>query len=119
MIVMLMNFERLPEFEKDLKQLSKKYRTLQDDLLVIQQVLDVSPDERPPFSFRIDGLGIESCIIKVKKMACRSLKGRGVKTGLRLVYAYFEYEERIVFIELFHKSDKGLQNNERILKYFS
>ena len=34
-----MNFERLSEFEKDLKKLTKKYQTLPDDLRVIQQVL--------------------------------------------------------------------------------
>ena len=53
-----MNFDELLEFKKDLKILLKKYRTLQDDLDIVQKVLSISPDERPPFSFRIDQLGI-------------------------------------------------------------
>ena len=84
-----MTFEELTEFKKDLKCLLKKYRTLNDDLDVVKKVLDVLPDERPPFSFRIDNLKLETCIIKVKKIACKALKGRGVNSGLRLVYAHF------------------------------
>ncbi len=56
-------FERLPEFEQDLKRLLKKYRTLHDDLEVVMQVLNDEPGETPPFSFRIDNLGLETCII--------------------------------------------------------
>ncbi len=63
-----MIFEELVEFKKDLKNLLKKYRTLNDDLNVVKKVLEVTPDEKPPFSFRIDNLGLKTCIIKVKKL---------------------------------------------------
>ncbi|WP_198170272.1 hypothetical protein [Mucilaginibacter arboris] len=84
-----MTFNELDEFQKDMKTLLKKYRTLHDDLAIVKTVLELKPDERSPFSFRIDNLGLETCIIKVKKIACKALKGRGVNSGLRLVYAYF------------------------------
>ncbi|WP_299222577.1 hypothetical protein [uncultured Aquimarina sp.] len=126
-----MEYEELKEFNKDLKKLSKKYRSLKDDIEVIKKVLNVNPTARPPFSFNIDGLGIEDCIIKVKKIACKSLKGKGVNTGLRLVYAHFrskevedkngvevQTQEKIIFIELYHKNDKTNENRDRILKYF-
>jgi mRNA-degrading endonuclease RelE of RelBE toxin-antitoxin system len=113
-----MRFEEVEEFKKDFKSLVKKYRTLAEDLNVIKKVLDIMPDARPPFSFRIDNLGISSCVVKVKKIACRSLKGRGVNSGVRLVYAYFKEEQRIVLIEIYHKNDKEVENRERILKYF-
>lgn len=48
-----MTFEELDEFKRDLKKLLKKYRTLRDDLEIVKKVLEVMPDERPPFSFRI------------------------------------------------------------------
>jgi hypothetical protein len=95
-----MNFDELAEFRKDLQRLLKKFRTLKDDINVVRQVLEVYPDVRPPFSYRIDNLEIETCVVKVKKIACKSLKGRGVNSGLRLVYAWFPYGERIVFVEL-------------------
>jgi mRNA-degrading endonuclease YafQ of YafQ-DinJ toxin-antitoxin module len=113
-----MNFEELAEYKRDLKNLLKKYRTLNDDLDIVKKVLTATPDERPPFSFRIDDLGLETCVIKVKKIACRALKGRGVNSGLRLIYAYFQEGKKITFIELYHKNDKGNEDRQRILKNF-
>jgi mRNA-degrading endonuclease RelE of RelBE toxin-antitoxin system len=113
-----MTFDELTEYKRDLKVLLKKYRTLNDDLNVVRKVLEIFPDERPPFSYRIDGLRVESCIIKVKKIACKSLKGRGVNSGLRLVYAWVSDEQKITFIELYHKSDKENEDRQRILDHF-
>lgn len=112
-----MLFEELSEFEKDLKKLLKRFRTLEDDLKVVKQVLAVAPEARPPFSYTIDGLGLINCVIKVKKIACKALKGKGSSTGLRLVYAWFEQEEKIILIELYYKGDKENEDRERILKY--
>ena len=113
-----MMFDELDEFRKDLKKLLKNYRSLNDDLKTVRKVLKVEPKERPPFSFRIEGLGIETCVIKVKKIACKSLKGRGANTGLRLIYAHFEEEQRIVFVELYHKKNKKNEDRDRILTNF-
>jgi len=113
-----MTFDELSEFKKDLKKLLKKYRSLNDDLIIVKKVLEVNPNERPPFSFQIDNLGIETCIIKVKKIACKSLKGRGVNSGLRLVYAHFEEEMKITFIEMYHKNNKENEDRQRILANF-
>jgi hypothetical protein len=63
-------------------------------------------------------LGIENCVIKIKKIACKSLKGRGVNSGLRLVYAYFSEDQKITFIELYHKSDKENEDRQRIVEHF-
>ena len=111
-------FDEIKPFKKDFKSLLKKYKTLNDDLKVVKKVLAILPDARPPFSYRIDNLGLTSCVIKVKKIAFKSLKGKGIHSGLRLVYAYFEGEERIVFIEIYHKNDKENEDRNRILQYF-
>lgn len=110
-----MIFEELAEFKRDLKKLLKKYRTLKNDLDVVKKVLEFSPSERPPFSFCIDNLGLGTCVIKVKKIACRALKGRGVNSGLRLIYAHFQEEDKIIFIELYHKNDKENEDRQRII----
>ncbi len=114
----MVKFEEIVEFRKDLKQLLKRFRTLEEDMIAIKLDLADEPGEQPPFSNRIEGLGIKTCIIKVKKIACRSLKGRGVNSGLRAVYAWFEQEERIVFVELYFKADKEMEDRERILRHF-
>ena len=113
-----MIFEELDEFKKDLKKLSKKHRTLHDDVEIVKKVLNVNPDERPPFSYRIDGLGIDTCVIKIKKIASKSFKGKGVNSGFRIVYAHFENEDKIIMIELYHKSKKVNEDKERILNNF-
>jgi mRNA-degrading endonuclease RelE of RelBE toxin-antitoxin system len=113
-----MEFDTLPEFDKDLKQLLKRYRTLNDDLEEVKAILKKKPDERPPFSFRIEGLGLETCVIKVKKIACKALKGSGVNSGLRLIYAFFKDKQKITFIELYHKNEKEMENRQRIIDNF-
>jgi mRNA-degrading endonuclease RelE of RelBE toxin-antitoxin system len=113
-----MEFDTLPEFDKDLKQLLKRYRTLKDDLEEVKAILKKKPDERPPFSFRIEGLGLETCVIKVKKIACKALKGSGVNSGLRLIYAFFKDKQKITFIELYHKNEKEMENRQRIIDNF-
>lgn len=114
-----MIFLELDEYKKDLKSLTKKYRSLPEDLEVVKQVLIVVPNERPPFSFEISDLGLSTCVIKVKKIACKSLKGRGVNSGLRLIYAHFPEEDKIVFVELYHKNNKANEDRGRILANFS
>ncbi|MGI8893913.1 MAG: hypothetical protein ACR2GN_10720 [Bacteroidia bacterium] len=111
-------FDALPEFDKDLKRLLKKYRSIKSDLEDVKTILKVRPNEKPPFSFEISNLGIETSIIKVKKIACDSLKGRGVNSGLRLIYAHFPDEQKITFIELYHKNDKENEDKKRITDNF-
>jgi mRNA-degrading endonuclease RelE of RelBE toxin-antitoxin system len=113
-----MIFEELNEFKKDIKKLSKKHRTLYEDVEIVKKVLTVNPKENPPFSYRLDGLSIETCIIKVKKIASKSFKGKGVNSGFRLIYAHFENEDKIVLVEIYHKSVKEIEDRQRILNHF-
>ncbi len=111
-------FDTLTEFDKDLKRPLKKYGSLVSDLEIVKIILKVKPDERLPFSFEINNLGIETCAIKVKKIACDSLKGKGVNSGLILIYAPFPDEGKIIFIELYHKNEKEIEDRERIILNF-
>lgn len=115
---MSVKIERLSEFDKDLKQLRKKYKTIDDDISIVERVITVEPTARPPFSFNIDNLGLETCVIKVRKIASRSFKGKGAMSGFRLIYAHFEQEDRVVFIELYHKSSKEVEDRDRIKANF-
>lgn len=116
-----MQFDELPEFQKDLKQLLKKYRSLNEDLAVLKKVLaaDGTSHPQPPLSFRIPNLGFEiPIVIKVKKFACKSLKGRGANTGFRIIYAYNQQTQLIHFIELYFKADDENEDRDRILRHF-
>lgn len=113
-----MIIEELKEFQKDLTALSKKYITLITDLDIALKIIITFPNDRPPFSYRINNLGIQQCVIMVKKIACKSLKGKGVNSGLRLIYAYSAGEEKITLIEIYHKNEKEKENRDRIQRNF-
>lgn len=112
-----MEFLETDEYKKDLKKLSKRFRTLPEDIETLKKVLVVYPEERPPISAAVSGLGIEANVIKVRRIACRAMKYKGSKTGLRLIYCYKKSSEEILFIELYFKGDKENEDRERILRW--
>jgi len=56
--------------------------------------------------------------LRQRKFACRSLKGRGVQSGIRIIYAYFEEKDKIELIEVYYKGDKVSENRQRILRHY-
>jgi len=114
--------EYLPEFQKDKKKLLKRFRTLDDDLntfinvqLKLFHILKI--DNNAIEQISVLGI-IEPKVFKVKKFACKALKGKGVQSGIRIIYAYFEAEDKIEFIEMYYKGDKENEERERIFKYY-
>jgi mRNA-degrading endonuclease RelE of RelBE toxin-antitoxin system len=112
----------LPEFEKDLKKLLKRFRTLEDDLdnfirteLNLYHKLGI--DNKG--IFQIQGVPFDDPkIFKAKKFACRSLKGRGVQSGIRVIYSYFEIIDKIEMIEIYFKGDKENEERERFIRHY-
>ncbi len=114
---------RLPEFQKDLKKLSKKFTTLEEDLhIFIDKQLNLYHKHKidNKGNFPIPSLKIEHPkFFKAKKIACRSLKGKGARSGIRVIYAYFESDDRIELIEIYYKGDKENEDRERIIRNYS
>ncbi len=40
-------------------------------------------------------------------------------SGIRIIYAYYESEDVIEFIEIYFKGDKANEDKKRIIKYYS
>jgi hypothetical protein len=108
-----MEFSSLPEFDTELAKLLKKYRSLEDDIEVLKAVLVKYPRGYQPIIFQISNLGIETEIYKVKHFRCKTLQNKGSRSGIRIIYAYLEAEQRIKFTEIYYKEhddidcDKG------------
>jgi hypothetical protein len=69
--------------------------------------------------FQITDLSIDNPeVYKAKKFACRSLKGRGVQSGIRVIYAYFEAMDKIELVEIYYKGDKENEDRQRIMRYY-
>ena len=116
------NISRLPEFDKDIKRLLKRFPTLEEDLknfIEIQLKLHHKLKKDTQGIFQIRNLQITiPKIYKAKKFACRSLKGTGSYSGVRVIYAYYEEEDTIEFIEIYYKGDKKKEDRNRIIKYY-
>lgn len=112
---------RLPEFERDIRRLLKRFKTIEDDLeIFIEKQLflyhKLKVDNKG--IFQITGLPVGNLkVYKAKKFTCKSLKGRGVQSGIRVTYAYDEEKDKIVLIEIYFKGDKANEDKERILEY--
>lgn len=112
---------QLPEFEKDLKKLTKRFRTLPKDLqnFIEFQLKLLHKDKIDNLGVvRISHLGSDyPFIYKARKFACKALKGKGANSGIRIIYAYFEDKDKIEFIEIYYKGDQENEDRERILNY--
>jgi hypothetical protein len=116
------DLRHLAEFDKDLKGLSKKFHTIEKDLAVfVEKQLQLFHKQNIDNKgiFPISGLGVSyPKIYKAKKFACRALKGRGAASGIRVIYAHFDKEDRIEFVEIYYKGDKENEDRERIIRYY-
>ena len=113
---------RLPAFEKDCKRLKKRFRTLEEDLDIFIRVALIDYHHN-----KIDNDGIvrvpgfafeEPKICKARKFACRSLPGKGARSGIRIIYAYVEDEDCIELIEMYYKGDKENEDKKRIERQY-
>lgn len=113
-----MEFTSLIEFDSEFADLSKKYRSLKEDLEVLKAVLLKYPRGYEPVIFRIPGLGVETEVYKVKNFRCKALN-RGSRSGIRVVYAYLEAKKEIKFVEIYYKEKDATDCNKgRIQRYF-
>ena len=110
---MTMTFDELPEFQKERKRLARKYRSLSDDLLEFRNVVSVVPlENRKHFAVIAQN---ENLHIVKARLFCRYLKG----SSLRVIYSYFEQEQRIEFIEMYFKGDKENEDRHRVKEYLT
>ena len=114
-------YNAISHFQKDLKRLLKKYRTLEEDLETAKR------DAIELYHLRrIDNQGIfpiqgfckeEIQVYKIKKFACKALRGRGSKSGIRIIYAFHCQGWKVEFIEIYFKGEKENEDRERIKEY--
>lgn len=114
-------YSSISEFEKELKKLNRRFPTLNDDLETVKRnAIELKHINRIDNQsiFEIPNFCNEELVIcKIKKFACKYLKGRGNKSGIRIIYAFFPYENRVEFIEIYFKGDKELEDRGRIESY--
>ena len=115
------NYIETLEFQKDLKQLLKKYISLREDVELIKEaVIELYHVQKINNSsvFLIPGFCDENIkICKIKKFTCDSFKNRGSRSGIRIIYAFFEKELKVEFLEIYYKGDEEKEDYTRIKEY--
>lgn len=111
---MMIEYSSTKEFERDLKHLLKRFPTLNEDLASAKRnAIELF------HIHKIDNRSIEQVpkysngtvqIFKLRKFACKALKGRGCNSGIRIIYAFLPDNSRIEFIEMYFKGDKHDMN---------
>jgi len=106
-----MNFNELPEFSKEFKRLSKKYRSLADDLIEFKRIISIVPLGNSKHFNVITKT--ERCAIIKARLFCRYLKG----SSLRIIYAFYCQSYKVDFIEIYFKGEKENEDREIIRAY--
>lgn len=105
------HFSKLPEFEKEFSKLSKKYRSLPEDLCVLERIITQNP---VGFGSNFTTVHQSTTVLIVKtRLACKSLRER----SLRIIYAYHKDKIEFMYIEVYFKGDKESEDRGRIKKY--
>lgn len=114
----MINYELLPEFEKDFKALLKRFQTLDSDFERFKK-FSIEPHfeqnvETTSF-VKIEGnCGEKYSSYKVRKFACRALMGKGSQSGIRIIFIWEPNSRKITFVEMYFKGDKALEDKERL-----
>lgn len=115
------DYAETESFQKDFKRLKKKFRTLEEDLANVKQhAIELyhlqGIDSRG--IFQIPGFCTETIkIFKIKKFACKALKGKGAQSGIRIIYAFHPNTGKIDFIEMYFKGEQENEDRSRIENY--
>lgn len=118
-----MNFEQTPDFQKDLKRLAKKWRSLPQDvkaaqrdlvpLYIAQEGIDIKRLRETFFN------GKRATILRAVN-GCEVVKMRldvadmNTNNKVRLVFVAVAADNKIIFVELYAKNDKDREDGERI-----
>ncbi len=120
---MNLNYSETIEFQRDFKRLLKKFQSLDVDFersrRSVIEVFHIGKINNNSI-FQIQGFGTEKIkIFKLKKFACKYLKSFGVRSGIRIIYAYNCEENTVTFIQIYFKGQEENENRQRIEDYLS
>ncbi len=115
---MMIPFDKIDGFRKELSRLLRKYRSLDEDLETFKKVVEVKIQDgsilKPAKHWAILTSDEKVVIIKTR-LACKYLRGE----SMRIVFAYHPIEGRSCFIELYYKGEKKNEDRKLYEKYVS
>ena len=123
-----MNFNEAPEFQKDVKRLTKKWRSIPNDIEAAKKYIEplykIKADDVEVGEYRRDFFNGKNAAILKENDSTEVIKMRldvadlGRNDKVRIVFVTMKNDDGITFIELFAKNDKDREDEKRIKKYF-
>lgn len=122
----MLTFSESPEFKKELKKLSKKWRSLPTDLSLVRKVIASLYVSQPGvtteqlrselFSGNKATLIRSSKNLEVVKMRllCKDLRSDKM---VRIVFIFVKNNNQVLLIEMYAHNDKSREDDYRINKY--
>ena len=114
-------YKQTDRFERDLKRLLKKFPTLLEDIEIAKvfaiELFHLKNTDKQAIFLIPNFCTKELKICKLKKFACKALKGRGVRSGIRIIYAYHILTNTVNFIEMYFKGESENEDTNRIKQY--
>ena len=122
-----MNFNESPEFAKDVKPLTKKWRSIPTDIQAVKHYIvplyeQLAPDvdvveyRREFFAGKKATILYTEDGVEVVKMRldCESL---GTNSKIRIIFVAVKTEDTIEFVELYAKNEKDREDKKRFAQY--
>jgi len=121
----MMNYSRVPEFEKDVKALNKRVRSLEGDLERAKHLIEAlyGRHDAEQTEFKKRFLAGKKATILTKTGVVEVVKMRldtdtdSYRGKLRLVFAVAVDKAEVSFIELYSKNDKPREDQHRLRRY--
>ena len=117
----MINYRTISAFDKDFKALAKRFKTLPDDFDIFKKfILETYYEQDIPTTafLPIEGCcGAEFTSNKVRKFACKSLKGKGFASGIRIIFVWDKQSRNITFIEIYFKADQENERKKRLEEF--
>lgn len=116
-----LTYRGTPEFQRDFKHLKKRFRTLDEDFAVMKkaaiELLHVRKIDNGACIEIEEFCSNPRLSYKVVKFACKSLKNKGVRSGLRAIY---KTAGTVYFVEIYyHEKDGTDLNRERLRRFLA
>ena len=119
------SFEYHHKFKKEFNKIINRNQcpTLRDDFKLLLKTLVLNLNENNKFSshvcMRISGLdsSVKFPAFIVKKFRCKNIN-QGVNSGFRITFLFDFEESRFIFIEIYRKSTKEVEDKNRINELF-
>lgn len=114
-------YKQTKEFGRDLARLLKKFHSLNEDVEIAKtftiELFHLQKINKQAIFPIPNFCSDELKICKIKKFACKALKGRGAQSGIRIIYAYHTLTNTVNFIEMYFKGESENEDKERIKNY--